>query len=449
MLKLSDFGPVFRKYEGIGQMQVADDIFYDCEFELAQYRDGKIILMCAKQNGSVIHDEKTFVLNGITPNGKNISVKGNAIVRNAITHTSTYPGEEAYFTRYFYWFYGDTSLIFGDVQDSEGVQLRFGLTNFEFIGTDVEEVANSMRLSCLSLNIEGASITIHQHPDYDALMKMLKAAGGVCITCEAQVRIENEDIINAVVEKVTDLCLLLSLARGTLITWLYYDVVHSEGEVIATIHKHPKTREYTGSMPVIDSRLPNDIKQFVETTYTRTKELDPTYNFRLIVHSYIEVRGNAFLEIRMLALSSLIDLIVTTHSGEAGYETITDPSEFEAKEKELEAQTRKLIRAIFPNLNHDKVNSMAAKTKGFNYPSFKGKIKRFSREYEVPLQRNEITDFVDTRNKLVHSMKFRTDNPANEYFAAVHLLDRMLLCLLEYEGYYIDVTSFARKPLRS
>lgn len=148
-------------------------------------------------------------------------------------------------------------------------------------------------------------------------------------------------------------------------------------------------------------------------------------------------------------LISLIEYIATTYSREIRQDTIIDSGAFEAHQKQLEKQIYKLVRATFTSIEKGKADSMAAKSKGFNYPAIQKKIKRFRDEFKVPLQNQEITDFKETRDSLVHSMKFRTENPLAEYLSAVHLLDRMLLCLLGYDGYYIDITSLERKPLRS
>ena len=72
--------------------------------------------------------------------------------------------------------------------------------------------------------------------------------------------------------------------------------------------------------------------------------------------------------------------------------------------------------------------------------SFESRLKHLLNTYNVRYKNKEARFFVKSRNCIAHEFRFKTPDARDEYFKNLNLYHRLILGMLGYDGYYIDVT---------
>jgi hypothetical protein len=81
--------------------------------------------------------------------------------------------------------------------------------------------------------------------DYKENVEIIRATRGIGVTAIASVSASNALLdVSKVINLMNDLCLLLTLARGCGVQWLYRESV-SKGEVVERYHWAPITLPYS------------------------------------------------------------------------------------------------------------------------------------------------------------------------------------------------------------
>lgn len=139
---------------------------------------------------------------------------------------------------------------------------RFSLVNFEFLGNEAAERRLNKgsrtveeQYLALKLNLPWGEVTIHPLPNYDATLRRVKAQRGIAVTSEAVVKVLPEASFADTIERVNELCRLLSLARGTKINWISAESISADGNITHVILKHSVTWPFS-SLTLIDYRNP-------------------------------------------------------------------------------------------------------------------------------------------------------------------------------------------------
>ena len=84
---------------------------------------------------------------------------------------------------------------------------------------------------------------------------------------------------------------------------------------------------------------------------------------------------------------------------------------------------------------------------GFNWTSPKQRLRKMAGRLGISadeLPQEEIQHILDTRNSLVHKLQFYTEDKWGEYLRLVWIVDRLVIGLLEYDGFYRDARSGRR-----
>jgi hypothetical protein len=448
MIDLSNYGEIIRLYKGNGQLAQPNVGSFYCTFEVSQFHNGDIRVLCEFSDdtsppiGIVKQLTGNIKLNGVTNDGSSVIIEGNVLQ----TKISSFFGQSGSL-ELLYLITGNSRLKVGQVQSGEKTRVRFGIVNFFFWGTESQEIApNSWKLSLLPLDLHGKKITIQQITQYDEQKKSIEALKGINVTCYAEVEVQTFAEIESVETIISCLCQLLTVARGTMVSFLYYDILAENGSVIYSEHYPAITRNYS-SGELLEDVQPEDTKRFIETAYDKYLALDSVYQLHRVIHAWVDNRSTTFLETRALAVVVLIDYLSGKYATVSGRATIIDESSFEQYREEIEKKVRELLLTIIPNLSRAEADSMGVKSRSFNYRSFRNKLTKLLRHFEVPISEIEINDFIETRNHLVHYMEFRTENPADEFRQMVHLVDRLLLKMLGYSGRYVNTATYERDML--
>jgi len=378
-----------RQYCGRGEVYLNQKA-NKCAFEAGQLRDGRIRLVCTWDSFVADFDSHEHMrFNGLTDTGKRITITGHALPRKSNVSSISNEGITTSTYMTIYEFSGETHFEVGAYDQNQIIELHFAVTNLEFIGTEVEEVnLGHLRLNSIKLNLDGSEVVIRQSPDYDERLKALDTTKNVDVTAEIVVE-ATAKYISEILQLVDTLCALLSIAKGKKINWIFYDVFDANQNLVFTEHQPRITVLYTG-VELIDHMPPENVPNFLGTCYPHYVALDSLYHFNRIVNAFVDVRSRGFLETRCLALFSLIEYLVrkTSTSG----------------------SLRQMLEATI-------------------------------KKYKAPISDTEVTSYIKTRNSLVHEMSFVTSDSRAEYFQVVHLLDKLVLCILGYDSYYINITN--------
>jgi hypothetical protein len=275
-------------------------------------------------------------------------------------------------------------------------RLRFYLMNLEFMGAKPLEIEpGHQTLGLLPIVLRDTALVLRKATNYEQTLTQLKQNKGYAITCTAEFDVDSENDVASKIEISNTVSALLTLAAGTRISCPYFQLFTATGELIKTAHSPVISRSYS-PLPLIDPREKDDLGLFLETSYSQYQTLKATYDMHKVVNFYTEARrGEVFLEGRGLILSALIDYLTQRYGG-------------------------KKVR-------------------------FCDRMKRFRSEYKTNVFDEYITVFVNSRNLLAHTLGFSGSDYVAECMAMVHFVDRMLLSMLGYEGYYINWTNRIRE----
>lgn len=385
--------PLFA-YSGSGKLTTDRGIIDNCDFLVETLQDGDIQLHCKQSNPlAFAGDTEGFSsFEGVTNDRSKVFVTGEFIRANISSTFGNEANSSATYTA------SGQSIVTVQYTDNDIVEIRFGVNNFEFAGEYGEEITTSSNvirtLNHLKLQFEGINIVIRKPNDYDERLKEMKASKNTNVTCEFIYRV-SVDKLEQITQITDTICNLLSIAKGKRINWIYLATKDIDGQLVSIEHHHRITSDFTG-FELIDKNPPELIVYYLNKCYETYKSLDSTFHFLNIANTVMDIRSRGFLETRCLVIFSLMEYLVRKAS-------------FTSKKD-----------------------------------TFKSKIEKTILKYRVPISCSEISDFIKSRNSLVHEMQFLTANPLAEYQASLHLLDKLILRILDYDSWYINMEDMSK-----
>jgi len=429
--ELEAYGNIEYSYEGRGHFD-GDSETYD--FAVVQQSNGSIYLACdfpSYTSLSQVGDnvEKDFI--GITIDDKPLVMTGHKLRINAKNQYAIFVTN------------GECRLQIGNIPDNQPLEFRFLLTNFIFHGTQVEQLIDgSKRLNALVLQLGNISAVIRKVIDYPELEDQLRKQRGVMVTSYVVIKDREFSELDSILEKLTNLCGLLTIANGTLISWIRMEIFSKSGEQLFIEHQPRITGNYS-SFKLIDSMPPEAVELFVNHVFERYEELNVIYDLNSVARIYASIKSSGFIEIRSLGIVALVELLLDKFDQEHRNSRFLVPrKKFERKKESLQNSILNAYRSEFEELNLSEsiINEVREKILELNRRSFKNRLKNFIQFFSIPIEDDEIGNFIESRNKLVHGLAFVKNSPADEYFTNRHFLDRILLGMLKYRGYYINPT---------
>lgn len=444
MEELGIYGKVLRRYEGEGLLTFEDGENIECSFQCVQLTNGDIVARCHPRIDFVTFGRLMNIgftgkhaprsLQGTTVEGYELVMQGNMLLIEQLVRFSVEETIAEPITLYL--FANEMDVRLGEEQSS-GNELHFGLTNFRFKGSAPRRFPDHRVSAVLPLTVGDTEVVIEPAQDYGAVVKTIGAQRGIDITCEAVVSIDSENEVNAIKAVLDDLCTLLSLARGTPINWIYYDVYSEPDAVIATHHRNAVTRSYAWS-PLIDERS-EDTKHFLETTFGPFVEQKEVYKLDWAVEAYLDAKSeSSYLQTRGLRAVITMEFLKSRFVDHYGMRYIMEEETFKRNLQTICEEVKRILLECLPSLESLQVQMMLAKIAGLNAKSFRSSLREMFDSIGLAYSGTELQSFIDSRNALVHRGDFHTENRREEYFRIINLLDRVLLKMLEYDYCYLD-----------
>ena len=352
----------------------------DCSFEVGQRPDAQIIMACDFSDRPKPLNLHGIEFSGLTDNGTRVSAEG------PFQNSQAFPGENA---ETFHISYGLWKLTIGDPDWSKAHSVTFAITNFIFCGNDEHAGGRADCLNTLKLTLDGLRVSFEKVADYDEIYNSVVGGQKTEVTCELTIQVagRSRDEIRKIANTICD---LLTIAKGRKISWINYKVFDANSSEIFTFHENRLTDPMTG-YELIDFRQAKRAINYLERGYPAYEQFDSHYPTMLngVASMMFDSNSTRFTLTHALVMFSMVD---------------------------------------------------ALSKKVCNNDHFESRIKRLNNLYGVCLTSKERKYFVDSRNSVVHELKFHTSDTKKEYERCYHVFHRLLLRILDYQSEYFDIT---------
>lgn len=446
-------------YSGRGHFVYADGRESDdAPFWSGQCSDGRIILACRDIVLSPRADPSTLSFVGTTDTGLSFNSYEGLDVTQSTQH-----GEDK-----------ETLLLCTQIDIGtypsvhERLHIWYGLTNFRFVGTDEYALTKSSHVPAMSFELQRPDGTKHcarlvQRTDYDKQESILRAVHGIAPTAEFEVSLEPSEQPNDIDNIATDMCQILSIARGTRIQWIYRRITNENREALSTQHTKHFTSNYSASH-IIGFGLKDSVtmKQFIEIAFPAFISKRGPYELdKGVINTYLDAKSDHdFIESNGLKLAIVMEMLGHANLRAKGlerYEKIAPQNDFENCLDDLETTIKDYLTSR--DLKPKTAERIAGKAKELNNAPFRDILDQLFKSISLNVVRSgkdimgDAELFAGCRNSLAHTGQFLSTKrppgkpcpfaqgwPGNkqEYFFMQSLVDRVFLRLLDYDGPYLD-----------
>ncbi len=368
---------IFTLYEGTGKLNQQDS-----SFEVGQRSDGQIRVYCAFSDSPNLVNAHGVELCGRTNDGIKICGKGPFQNRPWDVDYGTEP--VTYFSHYRMW-----KLTIGEPDWSKAHSVSFALTNFLFCGNDANSGGGGTCYNTVKLKLDGSDIVFQKVDNYYDIDNAVCNGKGTEVTCELTIDVDGR--CREEMRKMANrICDLLTIAKGRRIEWINYRVYDANSTLIFTYHESRRTDSRNG-FRLINFRQANRFTNFLERGYPAYKQFDTDYP---------------------TILNGVASMIFDSNA----------------------------IRFSLPHalIMFSMVDALSNKVSNSEY--LESRIKRLNNLYRVRLTKKERKLFVESRNCVVHELKFKTGNTRKEYQKCYQIFHRVLLRILDYQSVYFDIT---------
>jgi hypothetical protein len=353
------------------------------------------------------------------------------------------------------------------------LQHRFGLVNFHFEGTRpvaVQRSDGTHYLTGLPVTLRIGSTTVDAViapvADSGHLHRMVMTQKTSAVLAELIIdRVAAADT-DRLAQAVSDLCLVVSVMRGTKVQWIYRQDWHGQ-KVIKTIHRAGLTKAYSPLAPLgCEYESAPDCERFVQLGVAALSTSPILQADRTVIDAYLDAKvEHDFLETRAakvaLALEKLKQVCLQTGAMAVG--------EFEADEAVFRRVVPAIVSAALPpaisgGIPADVAKRIISESKvvGLNRTSFRQVVRVLLSLIALKVPTDEQGLFIACRNSLVHVGRFYCDaatadqkakvrpleTPFEEYCFMISFLDRIFLKIFGYSGQYFDWRDFPNEGTR-
>ena len=352
----------------------------DCSFEVGQRSDGQITVLCDFADFPKPLNAHGITFSGRTDCGIRLDATGPYQRSQPIPINFT----ERYSIRYGLW-----QLTASDLEWSKAHSVTFALTNFLFCGNDQDSGGRGTCYNALKLQLDNSNIAFQKVDGYFDIDNAVIKGESTEVTCELTINVDgrSRDELRKMADRICD---LLTISQGRRIEWINYRVYGANSSLIFTFHESRRTDPRRGFV-LIGFQNANTAINYLEQGYPAYKRFDSQYPTMLngVANMMFDTNAARFTLTHALVIFSMVD-----------------------------ALSKKVC-----NNNH-----------------FESRIKRLNNLFGVCLTSKERKYFVDSRNSVVHELKFKTNDTRKEYERCYHIFHRILLRILDYQSVYYDIS---------
>jgi hypothetical protein len=454
---LPSYYRLIKSYEGKGNIHLSDGRTPDCDFECGQNEEGDIIVGLATDPSAVIEifvaDSTSIIrISGTTTTGQFLEAIPVGV-----------HDPPAFLTAY------AKTLRVGDSVVPINAMKAY-LVNLEFI-------------SPFSWRFGGYDFAIEGVKEYGESVSEMHATKRPKMTAELTITPDNNHITDiAEVEHILDdTCLLLSLAKGCRIQWLYWDG-YSDDKQVRSYHRNGWSSPF-GDWPIILEHPPDELGLYLSQVFEpyRGVQKRGIWDFKGAINHFVDtVSSRSMLELKATNLVVLTDYLAQLFAKDNKLTYFVYQEKFADKKQSLQERVRELLKESFSLEDFVENEYMFEKKKKIKKPSKRKELDNIvldetvqevshviecinSRSFPSLLKRlhnhlnlddeDELHLFVEIRNKLVHEASFLKENdfagmgmpyerPFRQFCRVLALTSRTLLAILKYRGCYHDWLEF-------
>ena len=438
--KVGAYGKILASYRGSGQLHFARGAPLRCRFHAVQLSDGRIVVNCSGRGVGRWYrrfDERMEAvdrLDGQSAEGAPVTISGLLSTGLSLRKRRA-PSRDTWNLTCLA---NELDVAYADSGTPRSV--NFGIVNFEYLGNSWRLTATGRSLETLSLSLPVGEQSIQKIADDEAVLAATKAQRGIDVTCYATIPLGDGVSLQDAVEAISDVCGLLSFAQGTKINWLYYEQLDGEARKVSLAHRDRVTKPFSPT-PLIHPREPDDTARFVEQCF-HTYRQDSTFDLGRLSDGYIDARGQGFLESKALVACALLDFLVGRYRGTSRAHTTLPKAVFKELAAELTLTAQGFQPRLSDPLHRARLTDICSRLGELNRPPLRITLEDFCESLSLNMPSQEIARVVGIRNSLIHRVRFLDDaENSAQYFQLLNFLDRILLKILGYDGYYIDCTT--------
>lgn len=320
-------------------------------------------------------------------------------------------------------------------------KIRFHLTNLIFSGQEwYTDTESRCQYWITVIKYKGLRFEIHPRKDVQLQLKDMKATKQPHLTSFIDIK-PSSRTVPTIESYLGAIVLILTLAKGTGVTWVYYEEFTSTGKVKRVMHRDAPTRAYS-SLKLIAEFPPSLLRDFTEKCLSNIRSFLDVYEMNKHINTItLAKQDGGFLELRALLLASAIDIIAGIWGTQNGCADIVEPILFRKAQGVLTNELKSLVSREL-SLAPKEVEAMSSHISSLNRYSLRTKLKRMVDAFSADITKDEIKNFVDSRNHLVHKGEFQTSDKSKEFLSIVSFTDRLTMAMLGYKGEYFDVRTF-------
>jgi len=277
---------------------------------------------------------------------------------------------------------------------------------------------------------------------YAQAIQSLKAEHNVDITCSASVTTTSSITDRTVRMAINRLCSLLSLARGCMISWIYYEVLSSNEQPLRRFHCDAITKPFSSTRELIASNPPQDTEAFIGQTYERYLAADKEFGVFKAIQAFTDAKcPTDFLQMRSLKAVVVMEYLVGRYVHNTGRNYIMSNGGFDIHRNELETKVGNVLEDILAP-SEDQIKEMLKHIPGLNRYSFSANLSSLCGNLRLPMNSRDRRRFVGIRNRLVHEADYDPEfgTKLDQHAHLLSVVSKTLLGILRFEGYYIDPT---------
>lgn len=447
--QLQDYGKSLRQYEGEGKLLLPDKLECECKFECVQLPDGRIIGASVPIKFD-FETSKKIMENMQSGSSAKYKIVGNLNTGELFEGDIFVVEHREEFTTGSYPQTKIIKFVSNEIKTEKGSgnrkSIHFGIVNLEFIGCEPTYFNNkkAYRMDNTTLNLGDFTVNLKQIENYDVRLREIKATKGVDVTAEAIIQLDsvakNEEFVR---NSIGDLCILLSFATGSYITWVYEDIYDTNGERIASYHRNAYTAPLCNIEPVINSTCYRaDLKLFLEQCYPNYRKKKEELGLYIAIQYYVESKLNTWGEQKYLLAFLALEVI----SGRWVKEKSIIPAS--RWKKEIRPKVENFLETL--HLEGQILEKIRDKIPELNKLSFKKVVQEMLNDLEIKMGEDNLQCLIRLRNKIVHTGLFGKEKVSHytDYRELCHLLDQTILKIIGYDGFFLDCTSdFLRRKL--
>lgn len=452
-------GPFVAEYSGVGRFTFTDGrLSEDYSFWAGQALNGQVFIYFDENalNALIDFDSHLARFSGVTDSGLNIEACSPLPMSN----------KYIFFMEAKYGIVISAKEIRLTVAEPRNfTSVRYGLTNFLFLGTEGRELEYLywQRVLPLKLDYQGNSVAgyICETSNYSSASNTLRAVGGIQVTAEFVIDLSLSQLSDTDCKNIADaLCRVLSVARGTHIAWIYKVSLDSTGNPVTRVHSNRITRDYHDGLPLL-SDSPDDAEPtqvFAETTFPAYVVKSSEYMLDGgSLDTYLEAKSEEqYLEMRALKATVAMEMLAARHCSSCvapQFNLIINPTVFNSLIEELSSSICDIVLRTTKNKKDAKRVAGRGRVLGLNQRSLGERIQRMWKGIGLLASPQDAKLFAVSRNCLAHTGRFAC-SPENratvdgqdipwstsieEYGFLMSLLDRTILRILDYDGPYIN-----------